>query len=79
MNSNGSVGLSAFLAWGVVDGEAIAISVVMAEVQNLPANFSATVRNEGMVGGGQWVHPWVRQHCGHEESSWCRVQVFLGC
>ncbi len=62
MSSNGSVGLSVFSACGVVDREAVGVSVVMAEVQNSSANFSATVRNEGMA-GGHWVRQWMRQSC----------------
>ena len=47
IDSNGSAGLS---AWGVVDGEAVAVRAVVADVQNLAANLSAAVAKEGMVG-----------------------------
>jgi len=46
-NSKGSVGLS---AWEVVNEEAVAVCVVVADVQNSSANFSATVTKEGIVG-----------------------------
>ena len=45
-DSNGSAGLS---AWGVVDGEAVAVRTVVADVQNSAANLSAAVAKEGMV------------------------------
>ena len=44
------IGSALRVAWGVVNGEAVAVRPAVADIQNSAADLSATVTKEGIVG-----------------------------